>query len=70
MQARNTTQVASYPTFTGKRQISKRGQPLWRGDGKELFDFTLDGKLEVVEVKGGAMPQAACRRSSFRLPRG
>jgi hypothetical protein len=48
--------AASYPSFSGKRQVSVAGgcQPLWRRDGAELFYLTLDGKLAVVEVKGGA----------------
>jgi eukaryotic-like serine/threonine-protein kinase len=30
------------------------GQPVWRGDGKELFYLSLDGRLMAVDVRAGA----------------
>jgi Tol biopolymer transport system component len=45
--------VASFPSFTNRRQISVAGgcQALWRKDGKELFYLTLEAKLMSVEWK-------------------
>jgi hypothetical protein len=45
--------VASFPSFTEKRQVSSNGgcQPLWRKDGNELYYLTLDGGLVAVDVK-------------------
>jgi Tol biopolymer transport system component len=45
--------VQSYPTLTGKWQISTDGgtQPRWRRDGKELFYLGPDRKLMAVVVK-------------------
>ena len=47
--------VESFPTHGGKRQISPAGGsgPRWRGDGKELYYYSLDGKLMAVSVTGG-----------------
>ncbi len=62
--------VASYPAFGDRRQVSSAGgcQPLWRRDGKELFYLTLDSKLAVVEVKGGATLEAGMPQVLFRTP--
>jgi eukaryotic-like serine/threonine-protein kinase len=48
--------VTSFPEAHGKWQISNSGgdQPRWRGDGKELFYLSSDGKLNAVPVKTGA----------------
>ncbi|MBI1788916.1 MAG: hypothetical protein HYR60_15375 [Acidobacteria bacterium] len=48
--------LASFPGFADRRQVSNNGgaQVLWRGDGKELFYLTLDGKMMSVDVKAGA----------------
>jgi Tol biopolymer transport system component len=48
--------VASFPDFQNKRQVSNGGgaQALWRGDGRELYYLTLDGKMMAVETTGGA----------------
>jgi Tol biopolymer transport system component/predicted Ser/Thr protein kinase len=62
--------VAAFPSFAGKRQVSVSGgcQPFWRGDGKELFYLTLDGKLMVAEVKGGATLQTSAPQALFQTP--
>jgi hypothetical protein len=62
--------VASYPAFGDRRQVSSAGgcQPLWRRDGKELFYLTLDSKLAVVEVRGGATLEAGVPQVLFRTP--
>jgi hypothetical protein len=48
--------VTSFPEAHGKWQISTAGgnQPKWRGDGKELFYLSGDGKMIAVPVKTGA----------------
>ena len=50
--ARWEVYVASFPSFTSKRQISSGGgvQPQWRADGRELFYVGLDGSLMSVLV--------------------
>lgn len=47
--------VESFPTHGGKRQISPGGGsgPRWRADGKELYYYSLDGKLMAVSVTTG-----------------
>jgi Tol biopolymer transport system component len=47
--------VQSFPTLTGKWQVSSAGgsQPRWRHDGKELFYLAPDRKLMAVSVKTG-----------------
>ena len=48
--------VTSFPEAHGKWQVSSGGgeQPRWRGDGKELFYLSADGKLMAMAVKEGA----------------
>jgi eukaryotic-like serine/threonine-protein kinase len=48
--------VTSFPDARGKWQISNAGgtQPLWRGDGNELFYLSSDDKIMGVPVKTGA----------------
>jgi hypothetical protein len=62
--------VAAFPAFNEKRQVSISGgcQPLWRKDGKELFYRTLEGKLMVVEVKGGATLHTGAPMFLFQTP--
>jgi hypothetical protein len=47
--------VESFPTHSGKRQISPAGGagPRWRADGKELYYYSSDGRLMAVSVTGG-----------------
>jgi hypothetical protein len=47
--------VRSWPAFTGVRQVSTRGgfQPLWRGDGRELFYATPEGSIMAVSISLG-----------------
>jgi Tol biopolymer transport system component len=44
--------VASFPTFTSKRQISSGGgvQAQWRADGRELFYLAPDGSMMSARV--------------------
>ena len=48
--------VTSFPEARGKWQISTAGgeQPRWRGDGKELFYLSSDGKIMAAPVTSGA----------------
>ena len=48
--------VAAFPSFNERRQVSSGGgvQPLWRGDGKELFFVGRDQALKSTTVKAGA----------------
>ena len=47
--------VTSFPEAHGKWQVSNAGgeQPRWRGDGKELFYISPDGKIMAAPVKTG-----------------
>jgi len=59
--------VAAFPAFNQRRQVSARGggQPFWRGDSRELFYLTADGKMMSVAV----MPDAASPGTlDFRAP--
>src|SRR5262249_54321873 len=41
-----------FPSASGKRQISADGgsQPVWRGDGRELFYLGEDGEMMSVSI--------------------
>jgi len=49
------TYVTSFPEAHGKWQISTGGgnQPKWRGDGKELFYLSPEGKVMAAPVTTG-----------------
>ncbi len=59
--------VASFPRFTDRRQVSSSGggQALWRKDGRELYYFSLDGKMMAVDVKVGATLETGLPRVLF-----
>jgi eukaryotic-like serine/threonine-protein kinase len=40
--------------------------PLWRGDGRELFYLTLDGKVMSVDVKTDAAFESATPKQLFQ----
>jgi hypothetical protein len=48
--------VVAFPTGEDEKRISIAGgeQPRWRGDGKELFFLSADGRMMVVAVKARA----------------
>ena len=52
-QGRPEVYVQTFPASGGKWQVSTNGghHPQWRGDGKELFYCSGDGKLMAVDVK-------------------
>ena len=60
---RNEVYVQTFPASGGKWPVSTKGgtSPLWRGDGKELFYDSGDGKLMAVEVKTGGTFEPAFR---------
>lgn len=45
--------VASFPAFDQRRRVSLKGggQPFWRGDGRELFYLSPDGKMMSAAVE-------------------
>jgi Tol biopolymer transport system component len=70
--------VKSVPDNTGRRQISTNGgkEPLWRGDGKELF-FLSEDTLMSVDVHTSAVglewsvPRSLFKIADYqRVPRG
>ena len=44
--------VAAFPAFDKRRQVSAHGggQAMWRGDGKELYFLTPDGKMMAAPI--------------------
>jgi eukaryotic-like serine/threonine-protein kinase len=66
--------VTSFPESRGKWQVSTGGgeQPRWRGDGKELFYLSSDGKMMAASVTLGAAFDArrpmALFQTTPRLP--
>lgn len=64
--------LASFPGFTGRRQVSNNGgvQGYWRRNGKELFYLTLDGDPMSVLIKPGNPPEPAAPKPLFhsRVP--
>src|SRR6185436_10923800 len=62
----NEAWVASFPALDNRRQISPHGggQGWWRGDGKEIFYLTPDGKLMSV----GVSPDSKSGGLEFRAP--
>ncbi|HEV8366620.1 MAG TPA: protein kinase [Pyrinomonadaceae bacterium] len=48
--------VQTFPASGDKKLVSTKGglRPRWRGDGKELFYITPEGKMMAVEIKAGA----------------
>ncbi|MEO8368830.1 MAG: winged helix-turn-helix domain-containing protein [Candidatus Solibacter sp.] len=61
--------VARFPEMTGAVQVSDQGgiQPIWRGDGRELFYIGQDNQLMSVEIKPGKPFEASAPRPLFRL---
>jgi Tol biopolymer transport system component len=63
--------VASFPSFTEKRQISSGGgsTPFWRKDGRELFYVAADRRLMSAEIKAGPRIEGSVPKALFQLPR-
>jgi hypothetical protein len=62
--------VASFPAFTGRRQVSIAGggQPHWRKDGRELFYLSPSGTLMSVDIKTGETLETSAPRALFQTP--
>jgi len=62
--------IAQFPSLSEKRQVSSNSgsQALWRKDAKELFYLTMDGKLMVVEVRGGVTLETGPPKTLFQTP--
>ncbi len=60
--------VTSFPDARGKWQVSTGGgeQPRWRGDGKELFYLSSDGKVMAAPVMAGAKFDAGTPTALFQ----
>jgi eukaryotic-like serine/threonine-protein kinase len=63
--------VSSFPEATSKWQVSRGGgeEPRWRGDGKELFYVSSEGKLMATSVKLGANFEAMAPVALFQTRR-
>jgi Tol biopolymer transport system component len=68
---RNEIYVQAFPLSGAKFQISTGGgaEPLWRGDGAELFYRSADGSLMEAPVKPGATFEVGVPKSLFSAPR-
>jgi eukaryotic-like serine/threonine-protein kinase len=64
--------VRPFPEGRGKWLVSTAGgsQPLWRGDGKELFYVAADDRLVAVPIRGTDTFEAGVSQSLFttRIP--
>ena len=61
--------VRSFPSAAGGKWRVTRGggyQPRWRRDGRELFFFTVDGRLMTTEVTPGASLGLGATRTLFQ----
>jgi hypothetical protein len=60
--------VSPFPQTGARWQVSVNGgvQPVWRGDGRELFYFEPNGNLMSVDVQPGATFAAGVPRVLFR----
>ena len=69
---RDEVYVQPFPATGGKWQISIYGgrHPRWRGDGRELFYLTLDGRLMAVEVRADRTFEPGVSTALFEMPIG
>jgi hypothetical protein len=65
---RSEVYVQRFPLSSDKWQISTGGgqQPLWRGDGKEIFFITEDKKLMAVDIKTESKFESGIPRELFQ----
>jgi serine/threonine protein kinase/Tol biopolymer transport system component len=66
---RSEVYVASYPSFTERRQVSTSGGggPLWGRKGKELY-FQSNGKVMEVDVTASATLKTGIPKELFAMP--
>jgi Tol biopolymer transport system component len=59
--------VASFPSFTERRQVSNNGgvQGFWRKDGRELFYLALDGTMMSVPITPGPTVETGIPQALF-----
>jgi len=64
--------VASFPSFSEKRQLSKDGgaYPIWRKDGRELFFRMPDGRIAAQEIRLGPKIEAGAQKPLFAYAAG
>ena len=62
--------VKSFPDNTGRRQISPNGgrEPVWRGDGRELFFLSEDTVMAVDVHTSAAGFEWSAPRPLFKIP--
>jgi Tol biopolymer transport system component len=62
--------VKSFPDDGGRRQISTNGgrEPVWRGDGRELFFLSDDAVMAVDVHAGAAGVEWSVPRALFKIP--
>jgi Tol biopolymer transport system component len=60
--------VRSFPGGGERRQVSAGGgaQPAWRGDGKELFYVSPDGKIMAADIRTEAGLEVGAPRALFQ----
>jgi Tol biopolymer transport system component len=60
--------VTSFPEGRGKWQVSNGGgeQPRWKGDGKELFYLSPDGRIMAVPISAGVSVDAGSPTALFQ----
>jgi Tol biopolymer transport system component len=60
--------VQPFPATGGRSQVSKNGgtQPLWRGDGKELFYIAFDGTMMATPVDATRQFESGTPQALFR----
>jgi Tol biopolymer transport system component len=63
--------VSPFPSGNGKWQVSNGGgqEPRWRGDGKELFYLSPEGKMMAAAVMTGASFEASSPAALFQTHR-
>jgi Tol biopolymer transport system component len=66
---RNEIYVVSFPQPGQKWPISTEGgrDPVWSRDGRELYYYSLDGKIMTVAVKAGPQIQFGVPKALFKV---
>jgi eukaryotic-like serine/threonine-protein kinase len=65
---RHEVKVIAFPPTNEKWQISRTGgvQPMWKGDGREMYFLSPDGTLMSVDVQAGRTFQFGTPRTLFK----
>jgi Tol biopolymer transport system component len=61
--------VQDFPTATRRFQISTAGgvQPQWRGDSRELFYLSFDGRIMAVPIRVGTTLESGAPAELFQI---